>query len=818
MHQADTRRRILFFETLRQDIKYALRGFRREPTMTLIAVLILAIGIGANTAVFSIVNPLLLRPLPFPEADRLVWIQNTGTTGLSGQTYRVNLYEEFQRNTKSFQELSAYFAFFGFSSNTLTGRGEPERLIAVPVAPRFFEVLGVQAGRGRLFTSAEHHRGGPPAALLTDGLWHRRFAGDPSIVGSTITLNGEATTVVGILPADFDFASIFTPGTHIDMFLPADLDVIRPWGNTLSVIGRLRPGVSLGEARAEFATVWPRLLAQHSDWSPRWGAVITDLKDYVSGRMRRSLFVLWAAVGFVLLIVCANLANLLLARASARSREFAVRMALGAERGRLIRQLLTEGVLLSLTGAILGVPLAYGLTAWLTGSNTLSVPLLHYVRVDVTALAATGAIAIVTGLLFATVPALKVSGRTPQAALQEQSRGSVDSSRHAWVRRALVVSEIALAAVLLVGAGLLGRSFIKLLDVDLGFEPAQAIAARIEFGAETPPDQVVALTRELTHRVSALPGVEAAGLTDALPLDRNRSWNIFVPGQSYPNNQTPGTFVYVVGPGYFRAMGIAIKSGRDFADSDLPPRTPAEPRGVILNATLAKILYPGVDPVGRPARTGNLPLTILGVVDDVRQTSLDEAPASQMYLSAWQGQGAGLDLIIRTSLPSSSVVPLIRKTMSEIDGRLMATDVRLIDNMVNRAISPKRFMISLLGGFSVLALILASLGIYGVVSYGVSQRVPEIGVRMALGATARDVRSQVLMDTLKMAAVGIAAGAAVSLALSRVINSLLFATSATDPLTFAAMVFVLGLVAAIAGYVPARRASRIDPMRALRAE
>ena len=806
------------FETLRQDIRYALRGFRREPGMTLIAVVILAIGIGANTAVFSIVNPLVLRPLPFPDAERLVWMANTGTTGLSGSTYRVDLYEEFARNMRSFQEMGAYFAFFGFSSNTLTGRGEPQRLVAVPVGPRFFEVLGVQPWRGRLFTANEHHPGSQPAALLTYGLWQRRFGGDPAMVGSAITINGQSTTVAGIMPPDFDFSSVFMPGTHVDMFVPADLDVMRPWGNTLSIVGRLRPGATIGEARAEFATLWPQLLTQHKDWYPRWGAVMTDLKDHVSGRMRRSLLVLWAAVGFVLLIVCANLANLLLARASARSREFAVRIALGAERRRLIRQLLTEGVVLSLAGAALGIPLAYALTAWLTGSDTLSVPLLHYVRVDRTALAATGAIAILTGLLFATVPALKVSGRAPQAALQEQSRGSVDSPRHAWVRRVLVVAEIALAAILLVGAGLLGRSFINLLDVDLGFEPSHAVAARIEVAGDVPQEQVRALTQQLTTRVSTLPSVEAAGLTDALPLDRNRSWNIWVPGRDYPNNQRPGTFVYVVGPGYFRAMGIKLKSGRDFGEMDAPRATPKDPRAVILNETLARILYPGEDPVGRVANTGGTPLNIVGVVEDVRQTSLDEAPASQMYLALAQGGGTASELIVRTSLPASSVVSLVRKTMTEVDSRLMATDVRLIENLVDRAISPRRFLISLLGGFSLLALILASLGIYGVVSYGVSQRIPEIGVRMALGATARDVRRQILGDTLKMAAAGIVLGAGASLALSRVINTLLFATSATDPWTFAAMVLLLGLVATIAGYLPARRASKIDPMRALRAE
>ena len=809
-------------ETLRRDITYALRGFRREPGAAIISILILALGIGANTAVFSIVNPLLLRPLPFPDADRLVWIANTGRGGESGRTYQVDWFDEFRKHNRSFEDLGAYFAFFGYGGYTLTGRGDPERLAAVDVSPEFLRVLGVQPALGRLFTDIEHHHSanaapgtvaGPRVALLTHALWQRRFGGDGAIVGSALTINNTPVTVVGVLPPSFDFSSIFTPGTRVDLIVPADLEQMRPWGNTLSIVGRLRPGVDVAQARAEFATLLPQLMeANRNRW--RTGAILTPLKEQVGGRMRMALIVLWSAVGAVLLIVCANLANLLLARASSRGREFAVRLALGADRARLVRQLLTEGILLSLAGALLGVPLAFALTSWLAANDSLSVPLLYFVRVDTTALLVTAAIACLTGVAFATAPALKVSAQSPQLVLQEHSRGTVDSKRHAWFRKGLVIAEIAMAGVLLVAAGLLTRSLVQILDVELGFEPSRAIAARLDLPQTATPEQVQTLRREVLRRVSALPGVEAAGLTDALPLERNRTWNILVPGKVYGPGEMPIAFVYVVSPGYFRSMGIRMIAGRDFIEND--PMKDRQP--VIVNETVARALYPDTDPIGRPAQTGSTALTIVGVVANVRQSSLDESPVLQMYLDSEQGGGLNPDLIVRTKLEPSSLAPALRAALGDVDARLIATDVRVLDTLVDRATSPRRFLVSLLGGFSALALILASLGIYGVVSYGVSRRTPEFGVRMALGATAGEVQRQVIGDTLKLTLAGVAIGVGVSLLLARVLGSLLYATSTTDPVTFVGAAVVLTIVAMAAGYVPARRASRIEPLRALRDE
>jgi predicted permease len=807
-------------DSLIQDLGYALRGFRREPAFTFIAVAILALGIGANTAVFSVINPLLLRPLPFRDAEQLMWIENGegggGTSsGLSGRTYEVAQFEALQQQNRAFQEMSAYFAFFGYFQFTLTSNGEPERLAGVPVAPRFFEVLGVQPFKGRLFVPAEHALKAPTAVLLSYRLWQSRFNGDVSIVGQAITVNEQPFTVVGILPADFDFSSTFTPGVKVDFFVAAQLEAMRNWGNTLSVVGRLKPGLAPKAGRDDIAELIPRLKTQHPEWRGL-SARTSELKEYVSGRMRRSLFVLWGAVGLVLLIVCANLSNLLLARTAARSKEIAVRMALGAGRARVLRQLLTEGVVLSTVGAVLGMPLAFALTGYLKDRAGLDIPLLAHVRVDSAALLFTAIVAIVAGLAFGTIPALKVSGRDLHATLKEHNRGSTDGRSHAWVRSSLVVIEVTLACVLLVGAGLLLRSFIQILDVDLGFQPSRAYAVRLGIPNDLKGQPLLTRLEEVVRRARAIPGIEAAGLTDALPLDRNRTWGIQVPGvlPDGSDNVSASGFVYVVGPGYLKAMSIPLKSGRDFTpDDNLPDHPPV----MMINESLARRLWPNQDAVGRQVRNGGFkqPLTIIGVVGDVRQSSLDEAPAFQMYFGEAQFAGPP-DLILRSAMTPEALASSLRRTIGEFDPRWNTTDFRALDGLVERAVSPRRFLVALLGGFSLLALTLACLGIYGVVSYTVSQRMQEIGVRMALGATAAHIGRQIIGSTLRLAAIGIALGVLISLGLARLIASLLFGTSPTDPATFAATALMLAFIAIIAGAVPAIRAARIDPMTALR--
>jgi predicted permease len=806
-------RALPFVDTLRQDVGYAVRGFRREPGFMAVAVAILTLGIGANTAVFSVVNPLLLRELPFRNASRLVWITNTSGGGLSGMTHRVDVFEDLQRLNRSFERVAPYFAFFGFGSYKLVADGRAERLAAVDVGPGFFELLGVQPALGRTFTREELSQNGPHAVLLTHAFWSGRFAGDPSVVGRALVINERPYTVTGVMPAGFDFASVFTPGVHVDVFVPAILDDMRQWGNVFAVVGRLRPGVSVESAQAELNRLMPRISRKY----PAWGetrARVTPLKQYVSGPFTRSLVVLWGAVGLVILIACANLSNLLLARGAGRSREFAVRIALGAGRRRVVRQLLTEGLLLAAGGAIAGIALAQVLVAQLRTSATLSVPLLAHVKIDTAALIFTVVLTALAGLAFGALPAIRVSGRQPQDVLREQSRGATEGRRHAWVRSSLVVGEVALASVLLVGAGLLLRSFLELQHVDLGFEPTRAYAVRIDAGQALSADPLTARVDEARRRVAAIPEVQAVGLTDALPLDRNRSWGLRAVGQTYAAGKQPDVFVYVVSPGYFDAMGIPLRAGRDFTRDDVVSRPPV----IVINEAVARLLWRGQRAVGRQVEVNGKPAEVIGVAADVRQSSLEETSAPQMYLPYTQSGAGGFDLVIRSTLPPAALASAVRTTLGALDPTMVTSDVRPIEALVERAVSPRRFLLSLIAGFSIVALILACLGIYGVVSYGVTERVQEIGVRMALGATAVDVCRLVVGGTLRLTIAGTAIGLIASLMLARLIESLLFDTSPTDLTTFATTAAVLTAVALLAALLPALRAAGIAPASALRAD
>ena len=802
--------------SLIQDLRYTVRTLRRDAGFAMFAIAIAGLGIGASSTVFSVVNTLLLRPLPFADPERLVWIANHDISGLSGQTTQVGYMLDLRERTQSMSAVAGYFAFYGVGDNLLSGRGEPERLSGVPVSDNFFDVLGVRPQLGRTFSADECKWNGPKAILLSHGLWARRFGSDPAIVGTSLTLNDELHIVVGVLPESFDFASVFAPGSHFDLYFPFPLSPeTNRWGNTMAMIGRLKPGVSATAAQAETRLLGGQMTREHPERNSFEGYV-KPLADQVNGRMRLALWVLAGAVGVVMLIVCANLSNLLLARTAARQKEIAIRTALGAGRRRLIAQMLTEGIVLSLSGAVLGLLLATGGTRALAHLDAVSVPLLQRVHTDATALGFTLALAILTGIVFGLAPAFQSSEAALHDALKDASRGS--TGRRTWVRNALVVAEIAFACVLLVGAGLLIRSFVRVLDVNLGFRPSLAATVRVDPDASySTREKQIAYFDEVLRRVKAIPGVESAGITDALPLGRNRTWGARAKGVTYERGKSPSAFVRIVSDGYPAAMGIPLRAGRDISPQD----TATSEQVMLVNETMARTLWPGQDPIGKIvantcSKDGR---KVVGVVGDVRHLALEQSSGNEMYLPLRQcGDQSSADLVIRSTLPAGQLAPAVRATLKPLAPNMAGNEFRTLQQLVDKSVSPRRFVVLMLGGFAVFALILASLGIYGLISYSVNQRTQEIGIRMALGASARNVQTGIVVQTLQLAAIGMTIGVGASWALARSLSGLLFGVTATDPVTFLGMLLVLATVATLAGYLPARRASRIDPLVALRAE
>jgi len=806
---------LAWLDTLSRDFKYALRALRRDLGFATFAILIVGLGIGASSTIFSVVSTLLIRPLPFREPASLVWIANSpATLGLSVQTMQVGHFLDLREQNKSFSDMAGYFAFYGIGDNNLTGQGgDPERLTGVPVSYNFFPLLGVEPQLGRLFTAEECKWHGPRIVLLSNGLWRRRFASDPSIVGRPLILDDQPFTVIGVLPASFDFAAVFAPGTSIDLFFPFPLTPeTNRWGNTLAVVGRLKPGANARNAQSEFTVLAKHISKEHPERNEIDPAV-APLADHVSGRLRPALVVLACSVGVVMLIVCANLSNLLLSRSVSRQKEIAIRAALGAGKGRLIRQMLTESVALSCCGAALGLFIAFAGTRLLAHLTSVSIPLLSEVHLDFSVVAFTVLAAILTGIAFGLLPALQVPGIALHDALKDSNRGSSQGRSHAWVRSCLVVSEIALACVLLVGAGLLIRSFLRVLDIDLGFRPERAATLRIDPNSTYKTQEMRnAYFTQALHSALEIPGVEAAGLTDAIPLGHNRSWGIAAKGQVYKPGEYPGGYVRIISDGYFKAMGVPLRAGRDFSERD----DLFAPKVIIINESLSRVLWPGQNPIGQVV-TMHGGREVVGVVGDVHHLALEEKSGNEFYIPIRQTQDYGsVDLVVRTSLTTSELVPRLREALKPIDPTLATGTLRTMQQIVDKAASPRRFIVLLLGGFAAFALILASLGIYAVISYSVNQRTQEIGIRMALGASAQSLQAGILLHTLGLAAIGMLLGVASSWALARTLSGLLFGVTSNDPATFAAMLLLLTAVAALAGYLPARRASRIDPMVALR--
>ncbi len=804
-----------------QDARYTFRTLGRDPSFAAISILILALAIGANIAVFSVVNTLLLRPLPFPDSRQLVWIAPPPTAcGLSCATYSADAYEEFRDQSRAYQGVTGYMAFSTPDNMRLTGRGEPEPATSFEVIGNFFQVLGVQPALGRLFMQDES-RGSHPIVLLANAYWRRQFASDPAIVGKAIELNGTPVTIVGVLPDSFDFGAVFSPGAKVDLFTPLDLNMERDWGNIVTLVGRLKPGVTVAQALDDanriapniyFNVKFPQTLGRY-----KGDLIPVPLKDYVTGKLRRSLIALWCAVGAILLIAGVNLSNLLLARAVARAKEFAVRGALGASRGRIVRQLLMESLVLSSAGAALGLGLAVILIAWLAHQGSVALPLLSALRIDSQALGWTVLVAVFTAMIFGLLPGLRIASGNLQEMLKDSGRGARLGRKHERVRAALVIFEVALACVLLVSAGLLLRSFVKVLDVDLGFQPDRAASIKVDYDDSAPSEEARQAKRgevfqQIIARVSALPGVEAAGMSDYLPLGPNREWDTPVPqGKIFSPGELPDPLVYVITPGFIRALGIRMH-GRDFTWADGPHGE----RVVLINASAARVYWPGEDAVGKILMRDKEEDRVVGVVDDIHEETVEGGTGSQIYYPAMQQGPSGARLVVRTSLPPATLAASVLRALRELNPRQPSAEFRPIQTIVDRAVSPRRFFMLLVAAFAGLGLVLAALGIYGVISYSVTQQAQAIGIRMALGASVGHVQRQVLGGTLRLAIAGMALGTLVALAVAKLISSLLFATSSWDLPTYLGMALALLLVAAISGYIPARRASGVNPVEVLR--
>lgn len=797
------------------DARHALRAVRKDLRLLIFAVSIIGLGVGACTAVFSVLNPLLLRQLPLAEAERLVWIANSGEGGMSAVTSRTSNLRDFRALSRSFDGLTGYNAFFEQRSYNLAGDGEPVRLVGADVAQDFLDVLGVEPQLGRSFVEEEGRFGGPQAIILSDATWTRQFGGDPAVVGTAISLNGQPTEVVGVLPSSFDFASLFTPQTRVDFLRPFPIsDETDRWGNTISMIGRLAPGATVASAQAEL----DRILEGLSAADPaRWGlgAAVSGLQSTIAGPFRSALLLLAAAAGVVMLIVCVNLSNLLLAKRARRSDEMAVRSALGAPRSRLVRQLLIESLLLSAAGALVGLGLAVAATRFVAGTEGLSIPLLRTISVDGTALLLASGLAIVVGLLVGMVPALQISSGS-QAAIRGSRRGMSASRRSTRWRDGLVVAEVALACVLLVVGGLLLRSFRNVLDVELGFRPQQVAAWQVN--ATRPFDSLAEMNAfydQIVAGVEAIPGVDSAGLTDAVPLGRNRTWSIGAPGFDYDGRPRTFAFPHIIDRRYLETLEIPLVAGRRFTAQDTWERGGV----VILNQTAAKAVFQGGPALGRTVVVGgDSECEVIGIVEDIRHRSLEVGAGAQMYLPFTQnGSFETLDMVVRSSLPAHLLAAGVAGAIHAIDPAMPAAEYQTLDSLVERSLSPRRFTLQLLVSFAATALLLAALGIYGVLSYAVTERIPEIGVRMALGETGAGVMRRVVGKTLTLAAIGLAFGTALAFAASRWVASLLYDVESTDPWTFLAMTAVLLLVAALAGFLPALRASRTQAASVLRA-
>lgn len=816
-------------ETLLQDVRYGLRMLGKTPSFTVVAILTLALGIGANTAVFSIVNGVLLNPLPFPQADQLIAMGENKANFQNGSISYPN-FRDWQRENRSFSSM-ALSRVFSFS---LLGAGDPEQIHGELVSSDFFSTLGVKPLTGRLFVAGEDEVGAAPVALIGEGLWQRKFSSSPNILGKSIRLGAKSYTVVGIIPASFHLG--FASFRDAEIFVPVgqwDTPALLKRGAGLGFhgIARLKPGVSLEQARADMDRVSRNLAAAYPDTDDGISANLVLLKQRMLGDVRPVLLVLLAAVGFVLLIACVNVANLMLARSNLRAREFAIRCALGATHGRVVRQLLAESVLLALVSGAIGLLLAVWGTRTALAILPRSLPRVEQIGIDVHVLAFTAVAALAAGILFGLTPALKMSRGATSQFLNEGGRSGAGGMRHR-AQGIFVVMEMAMALVLLVGAGLMVRSLLRLWHVDPGFDPHHVVSIGVTPAPSVfsgSADSIRAYFREFNRRLEAIPGVQAVAETSgAAPLDYDDEALFWIEGQPKPANDNAMNWAidYIVDPDYLKVMRTPLRAGRFFTSQD----DEHSPLVVVVDKVFAQKFFPGQSAIGKRIHLKGVDqlAEIVGEVDHVKQWGLDsddvQSLRAELYMPAMQmpdeyiKSTASTVFVVRSTNDPSTLFADLRRVSHEVSSEQVIYGEETMDQVVARSLATQRFSMVLLGSFAGLAMILASVGIYGVISYIVGQRTHEIGLRMALGAQRADVLQLILGQGARLLLIGIAIGIAGALALTRVIASQLFMISSTDPLTFMAVSVILGLVALLACYMPARRAAKVDPMVALRYE
>ncbi|HET6978698.1 MAG TPA: ABC transporter permease [Pyrinomonadaceae bacterium] len=810
-------------ETLLKDIRYGVRASLKRPGFSAIVILTLAVGIGASTAIFTVVNSVMLRRLPYRTSDRIVVIQELNPEGKRIQVTAPNFLDWRAQNTV-FEQLAA---FRSFNAN-LNFSDQAERIDTAQTSANFFDVFGVGPQLGRLFIQLDEQAGHEPIIVLSDVLWRRRFGADAGIIGRPITLDGKNYTVVGIAPAGFQYpdkTEAWLPPLKLAPELYERVEVTQNRGmGYLNAVALLKPGVSVQQAAGEMETITTRLRQQYPETNNRRFDRVVSLHDHLVGNSDRILWLLFGAVAFLLLIACANVANLLLANAAARSKEIAVRAALGASRLRVMRQLLTESAIPALLGGALGLLFAVVGVAAITRLLPQDFPRLREIGMDWRVLAFTLAASVFTGILFGFAPALHISGTDVQEVVKESGRGTAGSARSSRLRHALIIAEVALSVVLLAGAGLLFRSFLRLQAVDTGFTPQQVLTARL---SPSGPEfknlaDYSAFYDQVLARVRAMPGVQQAGVITVLPLSKGPTTAFRIEGRPIPpaDKWVPTNF-RGVSPDYFRAMNIPIMQGRAFTEDD----TDTAPPRVMINQALAQRDFPGESAVGKRITLANTMVNnepiwfeIVGVTANVRSTELREEAPPEFYFPIKQSPFEQMSVVIRSAVEPASLAPSLRQAVADVKKSVPVSDIKTMEHIVSESVTQPRFNVFLLGLFSGIALLLSAAGIYGVTAYTVTQRTQELGIRLALGAQVRDISKMILGQGMIVIGIGLVIGLTAAFALTRLMRSLLFGVGENDPVTFAAITLVLLFVALVACYIPARRAARVDPLIALRYE